>query len=220
MTQTQIRSDRQLKDAVIEELRWTPSVNEVHIGVAVDHGAVTLSGEVGSYPETHHAERAALRVRGVSAVAEELTVRSTLGVISDADLAREASEALDRSIDVPSDTVKVVVQDRFVTLSGSATWQYQREAAHRAVRYLKGVVGVLNSITIEPTASTAGVKDSINAALVRTARLEGKDITVTADAGEVTLGGTVHSDYERRQASAAAWSAPGVTGVTNHLAVI
>jgi osmotically-inducible protein OsmY len=220
MTQTQTRSDSQLKDAVVDELKWTPSVNDVHIGVAVDHGAVTLSGEVDSYPEKHHAESAAMRVRGVSAVAEELTVRSAWGAISDADVAREASEALDRAIDVPNDTVKVVVHDHFVTLSGTAVWQYQREAAHRAVRYLKGVVGVMNSITIKPSVSTAGLKNSISAALVRTARLEGKDIAVTADSGDVTLEGTVHSPYERRQASAAAWSAPGVTGVTNHLVVI
>ena len=220
MTQTQTRSDSQLKDAVVDELKWTPSVNDVHIGVAVDHGAVTLSGEVDSYPEKHHAESAAMRVRGVSAVAEELTVRSAWGAISDADVAREASEALDRAIDVPNDTVKVVVHDHFVTLSGTAVWQYQREAAHRAVRYLKGVVGVMNSITIKPSVSTAGLKNSISAALVRTARLEGKDIAVTTNSGDVTLEGTVHSPYERRQAGAAAWSAPGVTGVTNHLVVI
>jgi osmotically-inducible protein OsmY len=218
--QTQTRDDGQLKSAVIEELKWMPSVNDLHIGVAVDHGAVTLSGEVDSYPEKHLAESAALRVRGVSAVAEELTVRSTWGTVSDADVAREASEALSRAIDVPSDTVTAVVHDHFVTLSGSTAWQYQREAAHRAVRYLKGVAGVVNGITIQPTVSTVGLKGAISAALVRSARLEAKDITVSADSGNVTLEGTVHSPYERRQASAAAWSAPGVTGVTNHLIVI
>jgi osmotically-inducible protein OsmY len=220
MTQTQTRSDSQLKDAVVDELKWTPSVNDTHIGVAVDHGAVTLSGEVDSYPEKHNAENAAMRVRGVSAVAEALTVRSAWGAVSDADVAREASEALDRAIDVPDNTVKVVVHDHFVTLTGSTAWQYQREAAHRAVRYLKGVVGVMNSITIKPTVSTASLKGAISAALVRSARSEGKDITVTADSGDVTLEGTVHSPYERRQASAAAWSAPGVTGVRNRLVVI
>ena len=220
MTQPQIRSDSQLRDAVVDELKWTPNVNDVHIGVAVDGGAVTLSGEVDSYPEKHDAESAALRVRGVSAVAEEITVRSAWGALSDAEIAREATEALDRAIDVPTDTVKVVVHDHLVTLSGSAAWRYQREAAHRAVRHLKGVVGVANSITIEPTVSTSGLQDAISAALVRSARLEGQDIRVTSEAGDVTLEGTVHSPYERRQASAAAWSAPGVTSVQNHLVVL
>jgi len=219
MTQTEHRSDAQLKDAVVSELQWMPSVNSTHIGVAVDHGVVMLSGEVDSYPERHHAEEAALRIRGVSAVAEDLTVRNTWGTASDGDVAREASEALERAIDVPSDSVKAVVHDHFVTLSGPVAWQYQREAAHRAVRYLRGVAGVHNTITIEPTVSTVGLKSAISAALVRSARLEGKDITVAADSGVVTLEGTVHSPFERRQASFAAWSAPGVTGVTNRLVV-
>lgn len=219
MTKTEQRTDAELKDAVANELAWTPSVNSTRIGVAVDHGAVTLSGEVDTYPERRFAEKAALRVRGVTAVAEEVTVRKTWGAANDADIAREASEALARAVDLP-DSVKVVVRDHFITLSGPVTWHYQLEAAERAVRYLKGVTGVLNTVEIKPTVSAAGLKTAISAALVRNAQLEGKHITVTADAGVVTLEGTVHSWSESRQANAAAWSGPGVTRVMNHLRVV
>jgi osmotically-inducible protein OsmY len=220
MTQTLQRTDADLKDAVADELAWTPSVNGTHIGVAVDHGAVTLSGEVDSYPERLLAEKAALRVRGVTAVAEEVTVRNTWAAPTDADIAREAVEALARAVDVPPDSIKAVVQNRFITLSGLVTWHYQREAAGRAVRYLKGIAGVLNTIAIKPTVSSAGLKSAISAALVRNAQLEGQHITVTADAGLVTLEGTVHSSSEHRQATNVAWSAPGVTNVMNRLRIV
>jgi osmotically-inducible protein OsmY len=219
MTQTLHRTDAELKDAVADELGWTPSVNSDHIGVAVDNGAVTLSGEVNTYPERLQAEKAVLRVRGVTAVAEEITVRNTWGAANDADVAREASQALERAVNVP-DSVKAVVHDHFITLSGPVTWHYQREAAERAVRYLRGVSGVHNALTIKPTVSAAGLKAAIGAALVRNAQLEGKHINVTADAGVVTLEGTVHSWSEQRQATNAAWSAPGVTSVMNHLRIV
>jgi osmotically-inducible protein OsmY len=218
MTQTSRRPDAELKGAVVEELRATPSVNSTHIGVAVTDGAVTLSGEVESYPEKALAEKAAQRVRGVTAIAEEITVRHTWGA-ADTDIAREASEALQRAVDVP-DTVKATVHDHTVTLSGVVAWQYQRAAAARAVRYLKGVRNVLDTVTIGPTAVAADIKAVIGAALVRNARIENEHITVTTDtAGVVTLEGTVHSWAERRQAEHAAWSAPGVTEVVDHLRI-
>lgn len=220
MTQAQQRTDADLKEAVADELDWTPSINSTQIGVAVDHGAVTLSGEVNTYPEKLSAEKAALRVHGVTAVAEEVKVRDAWGATNDSDIAREASEALERTVDVPADSVKAVVQDHCITLSGPVTWHYQREAAERAVRYLRGVSGVDNKVTIKPTISTDGLKTKISAAFVRNAQLEGKNITVSADAGVVTLDGTVHTAAERRQANFVAWSAPGVTGVTNHLQVV
>ena len=218
MTQTSRRPDAELKGAVVEELRATPSVNSTHIGVAVTDGAVTLSGEVETYPEKTLAEKAAQRVRGVTAIAEEITVRDTWGA-ADTDIAREAGEALQRAVDVP-DTVKAAVHGHVVTLSGVVAWQYQRAGAARAVRYLKGVLDVLDTVTIRPTAAVADIKAAIGAALVRNARIENQHIAVTTGtAGAVTLEGTVHSWAERRQAEQAAWSAPGVTEVTNHLRI-
>jgi osmotically-inducible protein OsmY len=213
-----LHTDSDLKRAVELELEWTPSVDSTHIGIAVDAGSVTLTGEVDSYPARLSAEAAALRVRGVKAVAEEITVHSPWSKVNDSDIAKEAGEALDRAIDVPS-AVNAIVHDHVITLSGTVGWQFEREAAARTVRYLKGVSGVTNHITVTPSVSAAGVNHSITAALVRSAQLEGRAITVTANDGAVTLEGTVRSWAERHQAEATAWAAPGVTTVHNYLHV-
>jgi osmotically-inducible protein OsmY len=219
MSTTAERNDETLKSEVTAELRWTPSINSAHIGVAVDHGAVTLSGEVDSYPELLLATKAAQRVHGVTALAQDIQVRSKWGAANDTDIAREAGEAVDRAVDVP-DSVKVQVRDHIVTLTGSATWQHEGESAARAVRYIKGVRGVHNEVVVRPTVGAAGIKTSITAALVRGAQAEGKNITVTAnEAGVVTLEGSVGSWSERRQAEHVTWSAPGVTGLVDHLRV-
>jgi len=221
MTQTLHRTDTELKTAVTAELDWAPGVNGTNIGVAVNEGAVTLSGEVDTYPEKRFAEHAAFRVHGVTAVAEEITVRNnTWPAVNDTDITREASEALQRSVSVPEGMVTAAVHDHTITLAGHVPWHYQREAAEDAVRYLKGVTAVLNTVTIRPTASASGIKNAISAALVRSARTEGGNTTVTADdAGVVTLDGEVRSWSERRDAEHAAWSAPGVTDVTNRLRI-
>ena len=221
MTQTLLRTDAQLKTAVTEELEWSlPGVDQTHIGVAVNHGAVTLSGEVESWPEKQLAEHAALRVRGVVAVAEEITVRNSWPGINDTDIAREAGEALQRSVSVPVGTVTATVHEHAVMLEGQTTWHFQREAAEQAVRHLKGVVRVFNAIKLKPIASRTDVKAAIEAALVRTAHCEGQNITVAVNPeGHVTLGGTVHSWPERREVKNAAWSAPGVTEITDELRV-
>jgi osmotically-inducible protein OsmY len=219
MTYNQQQEDETIRDTLIEELEWMPNVNSTHVGVSVEHGAVTLSGEVDSYPEKIAVEKAALRMRGVKAVAEEITVKGIWAKANDSDIARMASDALDHAIDVPVGSVKAVVNDRFITLSGAVAWHFQKVAAEREVAYLKGVTGVFNSITIKPVASAAGVKASITAALVRTARDEGNTITVTATEGSVVLEGTVHSAAERRQAGSVAWSAPGVSAVENLIVV-
>lgn len=219
MTETLHRPDSELKSAVIDEIRWTPNVNSTHIGVSVNDGAVTLSGAVDSFPEKLLASRAVQRVRGVVAVAQEITVNSTWSDTTDTDIAMEAGEAVQRAIDVP-ETVKVSVHDHVVTLSGSVMWHHEREAADRAVRYTKGVKTVLNTIHIRPTAMAGNIKTAIGAALVRNAQLESKHITVTANAaGVVTLEGSVGSWAERRQAEYASWAAPGVTDVVDHLKI-
>ncbi|WP_309620353.1 BON domain-containing protein [Salinibacterium sp.] len=217
---TQIMNDVELKAAIVDELDWTPSVNSAQIGVAVSNGVVTLAGEVGSYPEKRDAERAALRVRGVTAVAEEITVRSIFADVGDVHIAHKASAALEQAVDVPPDQVKVEVHDHTITLSGHVAWQFQRAAAYRSVRFLKGVTDVVNAIIIQPAVSTDDVKDAISTAIVRSAQHEGDGITVVADGdGAVTLTGNVHSWAERRQSEHTAWSARGVTSVTNKLRV-
>lgn len=220
MTTIRHRTDNELKTAVTAELAWTTGADGAHIGVAVNGGAVTLSGEVDTYPQKQLAERAAFRVRGVTAVAEEITVRGGGQGVNDTDIAREAGQALDRSVGIPAGMVTATVHDHAITLAGQVAWHHQREAAEHAVRYLEGVTMIYNMITIRPTASRTDIKTAITAALVRTARSEGDSTTVTADAaGAVTLDGIVHSWSERRDAEHAAWSAPGVTDVTNRLRI-
>jgi osmotically-inducible protein OsmY len=219
MTMSTRHTDSDLRTAVADELSWTAGVDATHVGVSVNGGAVTLSGEVNSYPEKRLAERAALRVRGVSAVADEITVRLPGEGINDTDIARDVGEALQRAVDVPP-TVSAVVHDHAVTLSGTATWQYQREAAERAVRYLRGVTAVHDEVALRPSVAPADVKRKITSALVRNAQLDANGVEVeTAPGGVVTLRGAVRSWAERRQAEHAAWAAPGVVTVVNELRI-
>jgi osmotically-inducible protein OsmY len=221
MTQTHAspRSDTDIRAAVAAELLWIPGLDATGIGIAVEHGAVTLSGKVDSYAERLHAEKAALRLRGVTAVADEITVRTPGAPADDSDIAREVGEALERAVEVPR-TVTAVVRDRVVILEGEVTWQFQRLAAERAVRYLRGITDVRNKIVLKPTVEADNVHKLINSALVRNAQLDSNRISVTSTPlGVVTLRGAVQSYAERQQAEHAAWAAPGVTRVVNELVI-
>jgi osmotically-inducible protein OsmY len=219
MTTTGHRSDADVKRAILAELEWTLSINSAHIGVAVNEGVVTLSGETDSYPERLLAEKAALRVRGVVAVAEEITVKSPWKLANDSDIALEASEAIQRAVDVP-DSVNVAVKDYVVTLSGAVQWHHELVAAYRAVQYIKGIHEVVNHITILPSAEVTDIKSAITDAFVRSAQFEGNNIAVVSDENHgVTLEGSVGSWSEYRQAEQVAWSAPGITTVKNRLRI-
>ncbi|MEC3982598.1 BON domain-containing protein [Amycolatopsis sp. H20-H5] len=220
MTQTRPMTDHQLKISISTELIWTPSVNADHIGVAVTDGAVTLSGQVQTYPEKDIALHAAMRVHGVTAVVDDIDVQDRWGTLEDADIAREAGTLFEHStVIVPKGAVTATVHDHVVTLSGEVKWRYEREAARQAIAALPGVRSVQNLITVKPTAviSPVEAKAKITAALVRNARLDAKRIDVTVEGSEVTLTGTVASFDERRHAEDAAWFAPGVTHVENKL---
>lgn len=218
---TEHKTDHDLKAAIDAELAWAPNVKADRVGVSVHDGAVTMSGQVGTYPEKEAAVRAALRVRGVTAVADEIVVEHAWGPRDDADIAREAAQALEHSVVVPANSVKASVHDHVITLTGSVPWQYQREAARRSVSGLPGVTGVFNHVTVKPpvTVSASQAKAQITSALVRNAQLDANRITVSVNGSEVTLSGNVSSWSERRQAEHAAWAAPGVTEVHNRLTV-
>ncbi|QNK80286.1 BON domain-containing protein [Nakamurella sp. PAMC28650] len=219
MTQVAKTSDTDLKNAVVIELSWLPSIDSSHIGVTADDGAITLTGQVHSYPEKVAAGKAALRVKGVHALAQEISVHTKWTTRTDTDIAREAGEALERAVNVP-DTIKATVAARVITLTGEATWHYQSTAAAWAVHTIKGVVGVHDRVQIRSGAVLANVKASIQAALVRNARFEGDYITVMTDSGGgITLEGVVRSPGERHQAELVAWSAPGITSITNNLTI-
>jgi len=224
MTQTITAADHLLKTAIVQELQHTPEITADHIGVAVKDGAVTLSGPVASLPEKHAAVAATLRLRGVTAVADDIVVEHHYGHLDDVDIAREAVTVLRASVIVPHDSVKVTVEDHHVTLTGSVRWHYQRETAVRLISALPGVVAVTNEIVIAPAAtlSPSQTEQRIRAALVRNAQTDARTIHVhvpESSPSTVELNGTVQSWAEYRQASHAAWAIPGVTMVRNHIRV-
>lgn len=218
-TATATRTDHDIQASVQDELEWTPDVDAAGIGVAVEDGAVTLSGEVDDYAEKLAAERAALRVRGVSAVVNDLTVHPKgATTVTETDIAKEVERALKWATNVP-DTVKAEITGHNVTLTGQVQWDFQRQAAKRAVRYLRGVYTVNNMITLTARPSATDAKERITNALVRNAQLDANHITVTVVGNKATLTGHVRSWAEKEQAGFAAWASPHVTDVANDLVV-
>jgi osmotically-inducible protein OsmY len=215
-----MKTDQDLQKDVAAELKWEPRLKEDEIGIAVKDAVVTLTGSVPDYAQRRIAAKAAERVAGVRAVAQELTVKVPDAFRrTDTELAHQVVNALSWDIEVPG-TVKAKVEDGWVTLDGEVEWQYQRNAAERAVRYLTGVKGVANLVTIKTHASPYDVANRIKAALHRTAEAESKKVQVSAVDGKVTLTGTVRSWPERADVERAAWSASGVTAVDDRLAVV
>ena len=213
-----MKSDDELRRDVEQELEWEPSVDERRIGVSVTEGIATLTGEVGSYVEKWKAERTAERVEGVRGIANDLVVRSA-AERSDTDIAKAAADALKWNVVVPDDQVKVRVENGWVTLTGELPWDYQRRAAERAVRSLRGVRGITDLIVVTPRAEPKAVKERIEETFKREAALDANRITVQASGGEVTLRGSVRSWVERHEAEKAAWAAPGVRAVHNYITV-
>ncbi len=160
MTHVGHTTDHELKTAILDELASTPSVDADAIRVSLRSGAVTLSGQVATFPEKHEAVRAALRVRGVTAVADEITVRNGWAARNDTDIAIKATEALDRMVSVPAGSVQATVHDHVVRLSGTVDWDYQRDAAHRAMAALRGVSAVVTTITLTSAPTASGLDAS------------------------------------------------------------
>ncbi|MHB2210850.1 BON domain-containing protein [Methylobacterium sp. CM6257] len=210
--------DKLIRQDVIDELDFEPSIDAANIGVAVENGIVTLTGHVGTYAQRVAAEKAVRRVRGVRGVVEEIKVRlAGEAPPRDEDLAQRAVQMLDWSVTVPKKAVQVQVQDGWVTLTGRVEWQYQKEEAYRSIRRLAGVAGIINKVEVAPKASAPQVQSKIEAALKRNAELEANAIKVSVKDAKVTLEGTVHAWYERELAENAAWSAPGVRAVEDRL---
>jgi osmotically-inducible protein OsmY len=212
--------DKELQADVIRELEWEPKVDSANIGVAVDKGAVTLTGHVNTYTELIAAERAALRVYGVLAVANELVVKLAGDrTRDDSDIALAISNQMTWNAAIPHEAVKAKVTHGWVTLEGQVDWAYQSEAANRLVRALIGVKGVTNHVIVKPVPHYKDVKAKITEALHRQAQIDGRRIWLTTDDGHVTLHGQVSSWSEASAARKAAESAPGVTRVDSQLTI-
>lgn len=215
-----MKSDSQLQADVFEELRTDRRLTPSDIGVSARDGVVTLFGRVDSLVKRSAAVQAAARVRGVRALADEIAVRlSSEQLRTDVDIAHDAVHALMWDTEVPDKTIKARVQDRWIWLVGEAEWQFQRAAAERAVLGIRGVKGVTNLVRLKRHPASPELRDQVEAALRRNARLAGRDIAVTIENGRILLDGTVRSWGERMAAEHAVWSRRGVTDVENRLAV-
>jgi osmotically-inducible protein OsmY len=213
-----MKSDMDLRRDVERELEWEPSIDARRIGVTVADGIVTLTGAVGSYSEKWKAERVVERLAGVKGIANDIVVEPK-AERSDTDIAKAAVDALKWNVLVPSDRVKVKVDNGWVRLTGEVAWDYQRRAAERAVRDLPGVKGITNLIAVVPGVAPEQVKKKIEEALTREALMDAKGVAVDVSGSTVTLRGTVRSWAERREAETAAWAAPGVSEVRNEISV-
>jgi osmotically-inducible protein OsmY len=204
----------------LTELDFEPSVNAAHIGVGVHDGVVTLTGFVASYAEKLTAERAARRVFGVKAIAQEIEVRLPSDKkTEDDEIAKRAVDILKWRVGLPADQITIKVEKGVVTLDGEVDWQFQRAQAENALHTLTGVAGVVSLIRVRSRAQVPEIKEKIQNALRRSAELDASHVTVRTEGGKVILGGTVHAWYERDLAEQAAWSAPGVTEVQDKIEI-
>lgn len=214
-------TDMQLKQSVLDELHWDAQVDAAHIGVTSSDGSVTLNGRVTSYPEKTAAINAAKRVRGVKAVADEIEVHlASDSREDDSDIAERIAHVLEWNVSVPEKNVQAKVRGGIVTLTGEVEWQHERKHVEAQVRHVSGVVGLLNQIHVKPKVSPSNVKAEIEDALFRNAELEADEVRISVSGDTVTLDGQVKAYYERDLVERAAWAAPGVRQVVDHIRIV
>ncbi|MDR0181973.1 BON domain-containing protein [Lysobacter arvi] len=211
--------DKQLRRHVLDELEFDPAVLAADIGVSAHDGVVTLTGCVPTYPQKLAAERAAWRVRGVKAVAQEIEVHYGIERPQDEQLAHRVLDSLAWNVDVPPGAVRVTVHKGWITLEGQVQWQHQRDSAEAPLRHLHGVTGITNNLVLGVRADADRVKERIEEALMRRTRDATQRIRVYVDGAAVVLDGEVDNWDERRAAEHAAWCVPNVRCVDDRLRI-
>jgi osmotically-inducible protein OsmY len=215
-----MKSDIQIQKDVMDEIKWEPYLNAAQIGVAVKNGIVTLSGQVDSFSKKLTAEKAAKRVAGVKAVAEDITVGiSPSYKKTDAEIADAVLNALKWHSAVQEEKIKIKVEDGNVKLDGEVEWEFQRSNAKAAIENLIGVHSVVNAITVRPKITGIDIEQKINAAFHRSATIDAGKILAEVNGSKVTLRGKVRSVAEKEDAETAAWNAPGVTNVDSRIEI-
>jgi osmotically-inducible protein OsmY len=215
-----MRSDSDIRRDVEDELRWDPEIDPTDIAVSVHKGVVTLAGFVRSYPERRLAEAAAKRVAGVVGVANDVEVRlPDIDQRPDPQIARDAIARIKNELPYAWENIRVVVKNARLTLEGDVEWNYQRERAEAAVRRMRGVERVTNSIEIRSRVPPTEIRRKIEEALRRAVGVDATRVTVETNGSEVILTGTVRSWAEREDAERAAWAAVGVAKVDNRIIV-
>jgi osmotically-inducible protein OsmY len=216
-----MKEDAKIQQDVMDQIKWNPLLTASAIGVSVKNGVVTLSGQVDSYLKKTEAEKEAKKVSGVKAIAEDIQVGfSPRHAKTDAEIAEAILQAFKWGTSIPEEHIQVKVEDGTVYLEGAVEWEFQREAARNAVVNLAGVRKVINTIQLKPKVTPSDVRRNINGALHRSANIDAGRIQVEVIGTRVILKGKVRSFAEKEDAEKAAWSAPGVLQVENHLELL
>ncbi|MCY2685875.1 BON domain-containing protein [Salinimicrobium sp. TH3] len=215
-----MRADQKIKEEVVQQLEWEPHIDATGIGIAVRDGIVTLSGRVGTYYEKLLAEKAVSKVRGVRAVVEKLkTEISQSNERSDETIAKAALNHLKSHSQVPFEQINLKVEEGFITLEGEVDWNYQREAAQKAIQFLTGVRGVKNNLKVRPATKPDDLKRKIRDSFERNAVIDADHIDIKLIGHRIILSGSVHSWLEKKQAEKIALNAPGINKVENNILI-
>jgi osmotically-inducible protein OsmY len=144
-----MKTNAMLQQSVMDQLSYEPSLDVSHLQVVANHGVITLTGSVATYPQQYAAQCAAERVDGVKAVNDETEV-NPMYKTSDHDIATAAANAVERDVLVPNGSVQITVDRGWVILEGSVDHNFQRMAAEDAVRHINGVIAVNNRMSSSP----------------------------------------------------------------------